>query len=407
MSTQPTALAEIIAYYNVYGKLPDSPQSAPTEYSYTLDPTQYVPPVIGPPQTVPVTWTGPASFQVPGAAAPQVPAPGTQPVTIVTPPPTAAPPAAPAATTTSGAAIPTAPGPAAPPAPVHVPALSAQFISGSTGTGIGSIGGAALSFIPIIGPILGALFGSLFGGTDLSQVTKQLNQLAQQLGQLGDTLTRLAWSIGFGLGELTRFNADSWDNFLDALWDHVKKNWKLLWCEVSQVIPKIIQIIRDHRKYQDWIYKHLIQPALKWIQRARVVIQILKALHVPFAAKLDKIIAQIQGALFLPFSTLLGWFNIHSLWINSILTWDWTIQRAVFQRTMYKYQGDWINMWWSTQFQPSAPTSGGAPVPLAKPCTVGECAQQVQAMVAVTPSAFPPEVEAAAAELQSWVQTGV
>jgi MFS family permease len=288
-----------------------------------------------------------------------------------------------------------------------VPALSAQFISGSTGSAIGAIGGAAWSFIPIIGPILGALFGSLFGGTDLSQVTKQLNLLSQQLGQLGDTLTRFAWSIGFALGELARAIAEIWDNFLDALWDHLKQLWKLVWCEVSQVIPKIIQIIRDMRKYLDWIYKHILQPMQKWMQRARAVLVLLKALHVPFAARLDKILTQIQSAVFVYLYPSLRWFNIYGSWINSILTWDWTIQRAVFQRTMFKYQGDWINLWWTTQFQQSAPTSGGAPVPLAKPCTVGECAQQVQAMVAVTPSAFPPEVEAAAAELQSWVQTGV
>jgi hypothetical protein len=354
-----------------------------------------------------VIWTGPASFAVPGAIAPQVPAPGTPPLTVV-----AATPATPAVAT------PAAPGAAAVPlvaAPVHVPALHAQYtlVSGGGGGGggiggtIGAIGSAALSYIPIIGPILGAIFGGLFGGTDLSQITRQLNQLTQQLAQLGDNITRFTWKVAFGLGELTHAIAEIWDNHLDALWQAVKRNWKLLWCEVSQVIPKIISILKDWRKWMDWIYKHIIQPMQKWMQRARAVLALLKALHVPFAAKLDKILTQIQAAVFLPMSWVLGTLGVYGSWFNAILTWDYTLQRPIFLRTMYKYQGDWTNLWWSTQFRPATLAPGATPLAVATPCTVAECAQTALAMTTAGASAFPPEVQAAAGEAMAWVQTGV
>lgn len=360
MSTQPTALAEIIAYYNQYGVLPGSPQAAPQAYSYTTDPLQFVATPVAPSQMAPVVWTGPASFQVPGAPAAQVPASGTAPLTIVAAAPSVATPAASAPSTSGGAAVTLAS------VSVPVPALHAQFISSGGGGGggiggvIGAIGSTALDYIPIIGPILGALFGSLFGGTDLSQITKQLNQLAQQLGQLGDTLTRFAWSIGFALGELARAIAEVWDNFLDALWSAVKSLWKALWCVVSSVLPKIIQILKNMRQYLDWIYQHLIRPIMNYLQKVRRILQILKLLHVPFAAKLDTILGQIQSAVFGPFYWLLRWFNSYGSWINTLLAWDLTIQRPIFLRTMQKYQGDWIGMWWNAQAA-NLPAGGGLP----------------------------------------------
>jgi hypothetical protein len=283
---------------------------------------------------------------------------------------------APAITSTSPAtAAPASPTPAPAPTPAAatVPAPSrgvgpiaatsiyptphAEYYSGGGGGDIGggigsvlsSIGSTALEYIPIIGPILGSLFGMFFGGSNTDQLAKAVKTLSDQVAQLGDNLTRFIWKVANGLGGLWQAIAETWDNFFDALWKYMKQLWCLLECITSKIIPCLIKVMRDMRKYLDWIYQHILKHMLNWIQKARKVLQILKALHVPFAAKLDRIIGQIQSAVFGPFLMLLQWFNTYGSWINTILSWDLTIQKPIFLRTMQKYQGDWINIWWNAQ----------------------------------------------------------
>ena len=426
-SGQPTTLAEIIAYYDQYGVVPGSPQAAPQAYSYTTDPTTYIAPPVAPVQLSTALFTGPATFAYPTAA----------PSSAAAPPATAAPaqPSAPAAP--APAAAPTAAAPAVGQAPAFVsqalaPARApfqpditpgrqavqpqlppttwqphADFLlaggAGGIGGSLGGIGAgiasAAVSFgISLAVTFLAGLFSSIFGGNDTAKLAKAIDDLKSATQRSLDELTRFAWAIANGLGALIRAIADIWDNFLDALWSALKRLWKLLWCVVDTVIPKIINILKNLRKYLDWIYQHILRPMQKWMQRARQVLQILKALHVPFASKLDRILTQIQGAVFGPLYAVLGWFNIYGSWVNAILTWDYTIQRPIFLRTMYKYQADWVGMWWSSQFDQSTPTPGVDYPREAVPPTIPQCAAEIGAAVKAGPGGFPPEVQAAVAD---------
>jgi hypothetical protein len=129
---------------------------------------------------------------------------------------------------------------------------------------------------------------------------------------------------------------------------------------VSTIIPKIINVLRNMRKYLDWIYKNLIRPMMNWIQKARRVLAIAKALHIPFAAKLDRILGQIQSHILGPFLMLVRWFNGYGYWLNAIVTNHYTLQKPLFIRTMTAYQGDWINMWWNAQTPGARPATGAA-----------------------------------------------
>jgi hypothetical protein len=343
-------------------------------------------------------YTAPA----PAAAAPAVSAPAT---TIVV---------GPAVTPSAGLqpalapAAPLAPSGAGQPAPGATAAaatgtLAPRFaVSGGDGGDaaggvLGTAVSTALDYVPIIGPILGALFGSLFGGTDLSGLTKAVNQLAQETAQLGDDITRLAWHIANGLGALWRAIATIWDNFLDQLWSVMKSLWKLLWCLAATVIPKIIQIMKDLRKFLDWLYQNYIRKIMNYLQLARRWLQILKLLHIPFASKLDSIITQIQGALFTPFLYVLRWLNGYGAWYNVILTADLTLQRPVFIRTMYAYQADWINMFWTAQT--GAGQSGAQSLPGAAAAPVLPAQEQSDFKLYATAGAGPYADRAAQAKL--------
>jgi hypothetical protein len=96
---------------------------------------------------------------------------------------------------------------------------------------------------------------------------------------------------------------------------------------------------------------------MNYLQKVRRILQILKLLHVPFAAKLDRIIGQIQSAVLGPFLMVLRWLNGYGYWINAIVTTHYTIHKPLFMRTMQAYQGDWINLWWTAQTRAAAGSS--------------------------------------------------
>lgn len=310
-----------------------------------------------------------------GSAAAAAPAPA--PAVPVAPAPAATPSAAPA-----GAAATTAPAPhfapsapAAAAAPALAPALHARFLTSGGGDGGGGVGGGigtvistALDYIPIIGPILGGIASWLFGGSDISGLTKAVKQLSQEVTNLGDSITRFTWSVADGLGGLWEADALIWDNFIDQFWTNFKNVWKALWKHLAETIPTILKILHDGRQLLDKIYQKYIRPLMNWIQLLRRWLTLLKLLHVPFAQKLDKILTQIQGAVFTPFLYVLRWLNGYGAWYNVILTADLILQKPVFLRTMYAYQGEWINLWWAAQstghtLGASSPSSGAAAPP--------------------------------------------
>jgi len=246
--------------------------------------------------------------------------------------------------------------------------LDAGGAGGGVGTLISSVGSIALSFIPVIGGFLGGLLGGLLGGgTDLSGVIKSLNSLQQQIHDLSDTMTQFTWSVANGLGDTIQAFAEVWDNFFDAVWTYLKQLWKLLWSVVDTIIPALIKGLRDLRKLVDTVFQKYIVPALKYLQKIRLVLEILKALHIPFATKLDQILGKISGALFAPMYYVLRMLNANALWTNFILAWDLTIQRPLFLRTMQKYQGDWIAMWWNAQAANLPAAAGSLPPPAGGP----------------------------------------
>lgn len=267
------------------------------------------------------------------------------------------------------------PAPTAPTAAATGPQARAIFGGGDVGEAAGSavdltaLAAGAVTFgISIVADVIANLFSGLFGGGDVKALQKGLEQLRQATAQGLDELERFSWSIAVGLGRLWQAVAGIWVTFLDALWSWMKRLWQVVWNLVSSVIPKIIQVMRDLRKFLDSIYLKYILPAMRYLLLARRLLALLRALHVPIAAKLDSILGQIQAALFAPFLALAGIVNGYGSWINVLLTNRYLIQRPVFLRSMYAYQSDWINLWWAAQIAsqgaPGLPPGAPARAPL-------------------------------------------
>lgn len=272
--------------------------------------------------------------------------------TTTTPTTTPAPTVTPTPTTVAPTPTPTT----VPVPPLASTGLQPKFISAGAGAigAVGAIGslaaGVATFGISIaVTAIVSVLFGGLFGGGDTKQLQQDVQNLRNALAQMGDELERFSWSIADGLGRTWQAVAEIWDNFLDALWTYMKQLWNLLEVLVSQVIPKIINVLRDLRKFLDSIYVKYILPMMRYLMLVRQVLALLRAMGVPIASKLDRILSQIQGALFLPFTYLLRSLNGYGGWFNFVLTSRLILQRPLFINTMYAYQADWINMFYTAQ----------------------------------------------------------
>jgi hypothetical protein len=150
-----------------------------------------------------------------------------------------------------------------------------------------------------------------------------------------------------------------WDNFIDQFWTNFKNVWNALWKHLTQLIPLIIDQIRKlHDRFQQFYKKHIL-PNLKYLTYIRIFLAYLKLFHIKIFDRLDKIIGQIQGALFAPFLWMMRIVNLHGAWFNVVLAADLTIQKAIWIRTMTKYQGEMVNMWWAAQTNPVGIPPGG------------------------------------------------
>jgi len=173
----------------------------------------------------------------------------------------------------------------------------AIFQSGFTdGTGTGSGIQQIIGAIPIIGGIISGIL-SLFGvGNALADAVKSLANF---------TVTGLSWA-GVASSNIYGFlrNTLSYGvSIFHWLWDNVIKN---VLSKVVQAIAKahawleehlrpVIDFIKKVRTWYDRMFKIYIKPFLNMLQHIRQVLGILRALHIGWAAALDRRLLQIES----------------------------------------------------------------------------------------------------------------
>jgi hypothetical protein len=233
--------------------------------------------------------------------------------------------------------------------------------------GAGPVGAIVFGVI-VVAQILGTLFGGVFGGTDWNAINAAITQLRNQLSGAIDEVGRFAWSIAYALGKLLGAIKDIWISFIDQLWSLLKRIWQKLVNIIQAVLPQIVQALKNLKKWLDWIYVKILRPILNYIQILRRYLYILRLMHLKIATRLDGILTRIQGRIIGPYLYVLRMLNGYGGWINVILTGGLTLQRPLLINTLYQYQADWINLWWTAQqgsagslSGSSGASSGGAP----------------------------------------------
>lgn len=124
----------------------------------------------------------------------------------------------------------------------------------------------------------------------------------QVLGFVAEFMLKVFKSIG-------GFFTHLWTSFFKDIFVKVFSGIQKLTTFLETKLRPIIKFLQMARKYIDKIYKTYIAPFLKVIQHIRQFLQILKLLHVKFAAELDKALAQIQHDVQGVFTQIRGILN--------------------------------------------------------------------------------------------------
>lgn len=207
--------------------------------------------------------------------------------------------------------------------------------------------GLAIWGVATVLQILGGLFGIFGGGGGVTVADVQ--KLRDDTNRAIDTSYRFSWKVAFSIGAIMNSLGWLWNKVIKQLITRLATLAKTVSDTITKVIVPALQTLQKIRDLLNKLYDKFVRPLLSYIQLVRKYLQILKALHIPFADKLDGILARIQGKIIAPYLWVLRTVNGYGRWINLIITAQGTIQRAVFLNSHYRYQSTWVGMFWNSQ----------------------------------------------------------
>lgn len=195
---------------------------------------------------------------------------------------------------------------------------------------------------------LGALFSilGLFGGGDWKE---PFRKLALALGDIQNILMNFIWFIAHSLRWVLNALRQLWERVLRPLIQHINDITSRIVQIINKVLKPYLDLIARIRKQILEIYARWFVPVIRAIQQVRVMLSLLRLLHVPGVKALDEKLARIEGKLIGVIQTLLSRVNDHSGLLNILLTARLTLQRGILLPSLAESRGSWINSWWNTQ----------------------------------------------------------
>jgi len=301
-------------------------------------------PVPGPPPTTDIFLQGPAGLTAARpVAGPAPPAPRLAPITRI---PVSARPAAGAASAPLRPGVPAEPAPAAAPIfgrPAPQPAeVRPEFVLAPPPVD------PVTAIVAGISALLSVL--RILGGRGLArEVESTFRHVYSTISTVADGLMRFSWSIGRAVGFLYRIISNFWVRVLRPLLDHARRLGFRLARIYDRIVKPVLAVIERYRRLILRLYEKYARPVLTAIQRVRRALFLLRILRVGFAQKLDDRLARLEGKIAAPFLFLLSQLNELAGWINLLVTIEYLLRDPLLINSLYAYQGDWINIFWSSQ----------------------------------------------------------
>ncbi len=217
--------------------------------------------------------------------------------------------------------------------------------------GLPGIGGIVAGGLGVIATIAGGLFG-LFGGAVASNIKAALEGLRQAIIDGLGVLRDFGIATVKALGKVWTAAHDAWERVIKPIGGTI---WKLL-KRVRDLWGKfLVPLLTWLAKVRRWIldlYVRYLRPLILILQRIRQITAILKALHVPGAARIDALLGRIQTKLLTPLYYLLRLSSLFGPWLNLLLRADLILQLPIWLRTLVAYQGFSTNLWYNSQTRP-------------------------------------------------------
>lgn len=217
--------------------------------------------------------------------------------------------------------------------------------------GLPGTGGIVAGGLGVIATIAGGLFG-LFGGAVASNIKAALEGLRQAIIDGLGVLRDFGIAIAQALGKVWGAAHDAWERVIKPIGGTL---WKLL-KRVRDLWGKfLVPLLTWLAKLRRWIldlYVRYLRPLIYILQRMRQITAILRALHVPGAARIDALLGRIQGKLLAPMLYVLRVSALFGPWMNLLLRADLILQLPIWLRSLVAYQGSATNLWYDSQTRP-------------------------------------------------------
>lgn len=120
----------------------------------------------------------------------------------------------------------------------------------------------------------------------------------------------------------------------------------------DNVLKPMVHLLQQIRQKLLDIYQRFLRPMLVVIEDIRRVLNVLAAFHVPFAAKLDAKLADLERRITAPFFTLLSLVNQVANWMNLIVTARYLFQRPIFLASLKAYIGSILHLQMNSMTKP-------------------------------------------------------
>jgi hypothetical protein len=255
--------------------------------------------------------------------------------------------------------------------------------------------------LDIIMSILGVGGGEL----TLLGLSQKIDNLRTELCQSVDVLTRFGCRIVRALGRMLNALAAAWQWFQAHVLAKIQKLANKLSRLIDKVLKPYLDFMRKIREAIMRIYNTFFRPIIQLIESLRRVLAILKLFHIKWADRLDRRLARLEGRIMAPIYDLLRHTSIAGSWLNLLLTLKYTLQRPIFVRTLWAYQGDVVRTFWDAQSMFPPAVSGPPTPPAPAPPTSQEIAQEWMDYLTTGGGPLATSIDAGMAQLNGMLQT--
>lgn len=190
---------------------------------------------------------------------------------------------------------------------------------------------------------LNSAAAAIAGAVDLLVLTA-LKGIQHALTALGNELISVFAQLSRLAGLILKFLQGLLLNLIHGIVAALHALGRMLKDVFQNVLVPALQALQRLRNYLIKIYERFLRPLLIVLQDVRKVLAILKAFHIGFAEKLDRVLADVQSKISTPLLYLLRYTNAIANYINLILDARLFIQKPLFLASLNAYKGSTINL---------------------------------------------------------------